>query len=296
MDPMNFDQIPDGWIDRALLILLVLAVALVVRWLLVRAVRLVTHRMLERGRRRKKVKGPARILAAIAGADAERDEQRAATMGSVLRSVVAVAVVTITVLTILAILDVPLGPLLALAGVGGVALGFGAQSLVKDFLSGMFMIMEDQYGVGDIIDTGQVTGTVEEVTLRVTKLRDSSGQVWYVRNGEIMRVGNQSQGWSTAIADVPIGNDEDAAQAVAILQAVADAVGADEQFADVLLEPPTVVGVDAVSATGTTLRIIAKTIPNQQWGLKRALLQRSLEALGEAGYHGPLPTIPAPPA
>ncbi|MGC3955144.1 MAG: mechanosensitive ion channel family protein [Propionicimonas sp.] len=293
---MNLDQIPDGWIDRTLLILLVVVVSLVARWLLVRAVRLMTRGMLERGRR-KHLHRAGRIIASVTGADDERYEQRAATMGSVLRSVVAVTVFTIAVLTILAILDVPLGPLLATAGVGGVALGFGAQSLVKDFLSGMFMIMEDQYGVGDLINTGEVSGTVEEVSLRVTKLRDANGQVWYVRNGEILRVGNQSQGWSTAIADVPIGNDEDAAQAVVILQAVADAVGRDEEFADVLIEPPKVVGVDSVTAAGTTLRIIAKTAPNQQWGIKRALLSRSLEALGEAGYRGPaLPGIPTPPA
>ena len=285
------------WFDQALLILLVVVVALVARWLLVRAIGLVTRGMVERARRRKDATPAGRIIAAMTGADNSRYEQRAATMGSLLRNVVSVGVFTITILTILAIFNVPLGPLLATAGVGGVALGFGAQSLVRDYLSGMFMIMEDQYGVGDTIDTGQVTGTVEEVGLRVTRLRDANGQVWYVRNGEILRVGNQSQGWSTAIADVPIGNDEDAAQAVEILQAVAAAVGADEQFADVLMEAPSVVGVDSVTASGTTLRIIAKTLPNQQWGVKRALLQRSLEALGEAGYHGPVvPGVPTPPA
>lgn len=285
------------WLDKALLILLVLVVALVARWLLVRAIGLVTRSMMERAQRRKAATPAGRIIAAMTGADNARYEQRAATMGSLLRSVVAVGVFTVTVLTILAIFDVPLGPLLATAGVGGVALGFGAQSLVRDYLSGMFMIMEDQYGVGDTIDTGQVTGTVEEVGLRVTRLRDANGQVWYVRNGEILRVGNQSQGWSTAIADVPIGNDEDAAQAVEILQAVASAVGADEQFADVLMDAPSVVGVDSVTAAGTTLRITAKTLPNQQWGVKRALLQRSLEALGEAGYHGPVvPGVSTPPA
>ena len=283
------------WLDRALLILLVIVVALVARWLLVRAIGLVTRSMVDRAQRRKAATPAGRIIAAVTGADNSRYEQRAATMGSLLRSVVAVGVFTVTVLTILAIFDVPLGPLLATAGVGGVALGFGAQSLVRDYLSGMFMIMEDQYGVGDVIDTGQVTGTVEEVGLRVTRLRDGNGQVWYVRNGEILRVGNQSQGWSTAIADVPIGNDEDAAQAVEILQAVASAVGADKQFADVLMDAPSVVGVDSVTAAGTTLRITAKTLPNQHWGVKRALLQRSLEALGEAGYHGPVvPGVPAP--
>ena len=124
-------------------------------------------------------------------------------MGSLLRSIVTFVVVTLAVLTVMALLGIPLGPLLASAGVAGVALGFGAQSLVKDFLSGIFMIIEDQYGVGDVIDTGEAIGTVEEVSLRITRLRDANGITWYVRNGEIIRIGNRSQGCSTAIVDMP---------------------------------------------------------------------------------------------
>ena len=149
------------------------------------------------------------MLAQATGLAHERHRQRTLTMGSLLRSIVTFVVVTlITVLTVMAIVGIPLGPLLASAGVGGVALGFGAQSLVKDFLSGIFMILEDQYGVGDVIDTGEAIGTVEEVTLRVTRLRDASGVIWYVRNGEIIRVGNKSQGWSTAIVDMPVSYAE----------------------------------------------------------------------------------------
>lgn len=281
-------EIPQSWIQKALLILVVLVIAAVLRWIVVRSIRLGTRAALERARQHRTSSNRAeRILAAVTGASQARYEQRASTMGSLLRSLSVVVISTLTVLTILAILDVPLAPLLATAGVGGVALGFGAQAVVKDFLSGMFMIMEDQYGVGDVIDTGEVTGTVEEVTLRVTRLRDAGGQVWYVRNGEILRIGNQTQGWSTAIADVPIGNDEDAAKALAILQQVADGIDADPAFVDVLLEKPTVVGVDSVTATGTVLRLSAKTAPNQHWGIKRVLLQRSLQALGEAGFRGP---------
>lgn len=296
MDAMLFGyDIPDSWIEKALLIALVVVSAVVLRWILVRAIRLGTRRALERAKERRTTTNAAgRILAAVTGATQERYEQRTATMGSLLRSVSVVLIATIAVLTVLAILDVPLGPLLATAGVGGVALGFGAQSVVKDFLSGMFMIMEDQYGVGDVINTGEVTGTVEEVGLRITRLRDSGGQVWYIRNGEILRIGNQTQGWSTAIADVPIGNDEDSVRALEILQDVADGIEADGSFADVLLEKPTVVGVESVSATGTVLRLTAKTAPNQHWAIKRVMLQRALHALGEAGYHGPI--VPAVPA
>jgi small conductance mechanosensitive channel len=286
---------PDGWVEKALLIAVVVVVAVVLRWLVVRAIRLGTRRALDRARaHRTSTNAAGRIIAAVTGAGQERYEQRTATMGSLLRSISVVAIVSIAVMTILAIVNVPLAPLLATAGVGGVAIGFGAQSVIKDFLSGIFMIMEDQYGVGDVIDTGEVTGTVEEVGLRITRLRDAGGQVWYIRNGEILRIGNQTQGWSTAIADVPIGNDEDAVHALEILRKVADDVEADGTFADVLLEKPTVVGVDSVTATGTILRITARTAPNQHWAVKRALLQRSLQALGEAGYRGPVvPTAQA---
>lgn len=291
----GFD-VPEGWPQKVLAILIVIIATLLLRGIAVRAIRLGTDRAVKRARgHRRPATRTEQILAAVTGAEQERYEQRAATMGSLLRSLSVVTIFTIGGLTILAILEIPLGPLLATAGIGGIAIGFGAQAVVKDFLSGMFMIMEDQYGVGDVIDTGEVIGTVEEVGLRVTRVRDAGGQVWYVRNGEIVRIGNQTQGWSTAIADVPIGNDEDAARALTILEQVANELNADPELADKLLEPPTVVGVDSVTATGTILRITAKTAPNQHWGVKRALLQRSLVALNDAGYHGPqmtaVPTV-----
>ena len=129
-----------------------------------------------------------RALATAAGMDSERQRQRVETVGSLLRSIVTFVVVTLAVLTIMGLLGIPLGPLLTSAGIAGVALGFGAQSLVKDFLAGVSMILEDQYGVGDVIDTGEAIGTVEEVTLRITRLRDANGVTWYVRNGEIIRI------------------------------------------------------------------------------------------------------------
>ena len=102
-------------------------------------------------------------------------------------------------------LGVNVAPIIASAGILGIALGFGAQSLVKDFLSGIFMIFEDQYGVGDVVDLGEAIGTVEAVSLRVTRLRDVNGTVWYVRNGEILRVGNMSQNWARTVLDVGVG-------------------------------------------------------------------------------------------
>lgn len=259
------------------------------RYLLIRVVRGATKRAVERAKLRRtgSETRAERILSAVTMARDERAEQRTATLGSLISNLISVTLIVVGVLTILAILDVPLTPLLASAGVGGVALAFGAQSLVKDYLSGLFMILEDQYGVGDLIDTGEVVGTVEEVTMRVTRLRDSTGKVWYIRNGEILRLGNLSQGWSTAVVDVPVANDEDAAKCIAVLEQVAEEVDQDPEFADVLLDKPTVAGVDSVNNTTMTLRMFAKTAPNKHWGMQRALLERAHAALVEAGVRVP---------
>lgn len=179
-------------------------------------------------------------LRAAAGLDDERRRQRAATMGSLLRSITTVAVVVVATLTIAAQCGIQLGPIMASAGVAGVALGFGAQSLVKDYLSGIFMIFEDQYGVGDVIDTGEAIGTVEEVTLRITRLRDANGVVWYVRNGEIVRVANRSQGWSTSLVDIPVAYDSDIHTVTHVLEGVVDALEADPEWSEKLIERPNV--------------------------------------------------------
>src|SRR5262249_4059174 len=135
----------------------------------------------------------------------ERRRQRAQALASVLRSFVSISVFVIAIMLILGELGVNLAPLLASAGIAGIALGFGAQNLVKDFIAGLFMLLEDQYGVGDIVDLGEASGTVEAVGLRITTVRDVRGVLWYIRNGEIVRVGNRSQGWALIIVDVPVG-------------------------------------------------------------------------------------------
>ncbi|HEY3409720.1 MAG TPA: mechanosensitive ion channel family protein [Propionicimonas sp.] len=281
------------WPDTPIAIAIIIVVALTARWLIVRAIKYGTKAAIHRAsmQRTHPESRAARILAMATGADNERYEQRISTVSSLLRNLTSIIIGAILVLTIMAVFDIPLAPLLASAGVGGIALAFGAQSLVKDFLSGIFMIMEDQYGVGDLIDTGEVRGTVEEVGLRVTRVRDATGTVWYVRNGEILKLGNQSQGWSTAIIDVPVAYDEDAGKVIGILEQVATDIDADPAFEDVLLEKPTVAGVNAVTATTMSIRMMAKTAPNQHWGLQRALLERSLTTLGKAGVRSPSPNL-----
>lgn len=281
------------WPDTLIAIAIIMLVALVAQWLIVRAINLATRTALRRAEDQRREPGTRaqRILAMATGADHERYTQRITTLGSLLRNLTSVVIGVIVILTILSAVNIPLAPLLASAGVGGIAIAFGAQSLVKDFLSGIFMIMEDQYGVGDLVNTGEVTGTVEDVGLRVTRLRDGTGTVWYVRNGEILRIGNQSQGWSTAIVDVPIAYDENAGRAIGILEEVAVQMEGDQEWSDVLLEKPVVAGVNAVTANAMTIRVTAKTAPNQHWGLQRALLERSLTALGRAGVRSPAPGL-----
>ena len=290
---MNSLVITWVWPDTLISIVVIVLVALIGRWLIARGIRLGTDAAIRRAKaHREHVDSrAARILALATGATQERHEQRTATVGSLLRNLTSIIIGVIAILSVMAVLGIPLAPLLASAGVGGIALAFGAQSLVKDFLSGIFMIMEDQYGVGDLVDTGEVKGTVEEVGLRVTRLRDGTGTVWYVRNGEILRVGNQSQGWSTAIVDVPVAYDEDPGKVIGILDEVAAELEQDPSYADVLLEKPTVAGVNAVTATAMTIRVMAKTAPNQHWGIQRTLLERSLYALGKAGVRSPAPSL-----
>ncbi len=293
MGPMTPLALTWTWPDTPIAIAIIIVVALTARWLIVRAIKYGTKAAIHRAsmQRTHPESRAARIMAMATGADNERYEQRISTVSSLLRNLTSITLGAIMVLTIMAVFDIPLAPLLASAGVGGIALAFGAQSLVKDFLSGIFMIMEDQYGVGDLIDTGEVRGSVEEVGLRVTRVRDATGTVWYVRNGEILKLGNQSQGWSTAIIDVPVAYDEDAGKVMGILEQVATDIDADPAFEDILLEKPTVAGVNAVTATTMSIRMMAKTAPNQHWGLQRALLERSLTALGKAGVRSPSPNL-----
>ena len=137
------------------------------------------------------------------------------------------------------------------------ALGFGAQNLVKDFIAGLFMLLEDQYGVGDVVDVGEAIGAVEAVGLRITTVRDGRGVLWYIRNGEIIRVGNKSQGWAMVVIDVPIGF-AGVEEATAVLRTAAAAVAADPEYAADFVEPPQVLGVEQITVDGAVIRTIAQ--------------------------------------
>jgi moderate conductance mechanosensitive channel len=222
------------------------------------------------------------------GSDPARRVQRARTMGSLLRSISGGLIISIVALMILGEF-IDIAPILASAGIVGVALGFGAQSLVKDFLSGVFMIFEDQYGVGDVIDVGEATGTVEAVTLRVTRLRDVNGTVWYVPNGEIRRVGNQSQNWARTVLDVSVGYGEDLTRVRRVLEQVTHELSEDEDFQLSILEEPEIWGVEELAADAVTVRVTLKTAPLQQWRVARELRERIKSRFDVEGIEIPFP-------
>ncbi|MCW2136271.1 small conductance mechanosensitive channel [Actinoplanes cyaneus] len=212
----------------------------------------------------------------------ERRRQRAEAIGSVLRSFVSAVVFTMAALLVMGEFGFNLGPLLASAGIVGVALGFGAQSLVKDLIAGLFMLLEDQYGVGDTVDLGEATGVVESVGLRITTVRDGRGVLWYIRNGEIVRVGNKSQGWAMVVVDIPIGfvNSE---EAIAVLKRAADTVAQHPEHQTEFIEAPDVVGVETLTVDGATIRTIAKTTADSQLTVQRELRRALAESLETSG-------------
>lgn len=255
-------------------------------------VRFVIHRSIDRATRPRTAGGePGRGTALMRGLRskspspersaqiAARRAQRAATIGSVLKSTVSIVLLVWVVLSVLSVLGVNIAPFIASAGIVGLAIGFGAQNLVRDFVTGVFMLLEDQYGVGDIVDLGEAVGEVESVGLRVTTLRDIDGTLWYVRNGEIARVGNMSQEFAVARVDVPVapGADIDKAQQVAD-EAARTAI--EEDSTDILGQIE-MLGVQEVSSDQVVLRLTVKTKPNGQWAVQRRLRRAILRAFVE---------------
>jgi moderate conductance mechanosensitive channel len=281
----------DWLIAKPLVILVMFLIALLFRWLLFKLI----GRLVARASTgvvppvspfgRAVVEQPDRA-ARLAAA---RRKQRAETMGGVLKSIATFAVFTLVGIMALSEVGVNVGPLIAGAGIVGVALGFGAQTLVRDFLSGIFMIFEDQYGIGDVVDLGDATGTVEAVTLRVTRLRDVDGTVWYVRNGEILRVGNMSQNWARTVLDVSVGYGEDLERVRNVLAEVGHEMWESEEFGGNILEEPEVWGVQDLSADGILIRVALKTAPLEQWAVARELRRRIKDRFDAEGIEIPFP-------
>ncbi|MEW2075374.1 mechanosensitive ion channel family protein [Streptomyces sp. NPDC012403] len=265
------------WLAIGLRVLLILVIATVLRVMVRRAITKLVDRMSRTG---QAVDGTA--LGGLL-VNAERRRQRSQAIGSVLRSVASFLILGTAALMVLGTFQINLAPLLASAGVAGVAIGFGARNLVTDFLSGVFMILEDQYGVGDTVDAGVASGEVIEVGLRVTKLRGDNGEIWYVRNGEVKRIGNLSQGWATAGVDVTVRSDEDLDRVKATLSEVAEKMGKEEPWNELLWSPIEVLGLDSVLLDSMVLRLSAKTMPGKSLTVERELRWRIKRAFDAAG-------------
>ncbi|MGW7099011.1 mechanosensitive ion channel family protein [Streptomyces sp. NPDC054838] len=265
------------WLAMGLRILLILVIAFAMRSVIRKSLTKLISRM---NRGAEAVEGTA--LGGLL-VNAERRRQRSEAIGSVLRSVASFLILGTAVLMVLAQLQIDLAPLLASAGVAGVAIGFGARNLVTDFLSGVFMILEDQYGVGDKIDAGVASGEVVEVGLRVTKLRGDNGEIWYVRNGEIKRIGNLSQGWATAGVAIQVKPSESLARLREVVQEVADRMAKESPWDERLWGPVEVLGLDEVLLASMTVKVSAKTMPGRQLAVERELRWRIKEAFDAAG-------------
>ena len=219
----------------------------------------------------------------------ERSSQRTRTLGAVLRSIATITIYSMAVMISLGEFNVNLGPLIAGAGIVGVAVGFGAQTLVKDFLSGIFMLLEDQYGVGDVVDLGDMVGVVEEVKLRTTQVRDIDGTLWHVPNGEIRRVANMSQDWGRVVLDIEVAYHTDINEATAVIKQVADRVWRDQLPEATVTEEPTIAGVQSFGESAIVIRLMAKTEPGEHFAAARVLRGRLKEAFDEAGIEIPFP-------
>ncbi len=285
----------DWLIGKPLAILGLVILGLVARWVLHKLIDRLANRagegvMPASFARGKLGRGKAEKAATTTGSvAAARRVQRAKTMASLLKSIVTVVILTLIMMMAISELGYNVAPLIASAGIIGLALGFGAQSLVKDYLAGIFMILEDQYGVGDVVDLGEASGTIEAVSLRVTRLRDVDGTVWYVRNGEILRVGNMSQNWARTVLDVLVSYTEDLHRIRRILQEVAHGVWEDEEFKHVVIEEPEVWGVERWDPDGVVVRVTLKTAPMEQWEVAREMRERIKARFDYEGIEVPLP-------
>ncbi|MGP6174472.1 mechanosensitive ion channel family protein [Corynebacterium sp. A21] len=306
----SVDNATDWWqqpltrewlVEKPVEIILTIIVALILHWLARRGIEKLADRNAKTKLRKPKLpvrlggrKTPAEEIpphiAAMNRAQEDRRKARIRTLAAVGKSAAAILIWAWAVLSILQAIDINVGPILASAGVIGLAIGFGAQSLVKDFLAGVFMLLEDQYGVGDTVDLGEgIVGDVEDISLRLTTIRDIDGTVWYVRNGEILRVGNLSDDFSIARLQVPVGlsNDSEKAWEV-ILSSVNEGVTA-EHIREGVLEEPVMNGVTDFQPDHLSYRVSVKTLPGRQWEVQRYLQAKVLNDMRANDITTPYP-------
>ena len=298
-------QTQEWLINRPIAIGLIIIVALILHWLVRRLIGKLAQSSIEKktirtsaiaklarpgGINKKQKEKQEKQLEAIDKSHENRRISRIKTLANVARSAAAIVVWGWAFLASLDQVGVNIAPLIASAGVLGVALGFGAQSLVKDFLSGIFMLLEDQYGIGDTIDLGNgIFGDVEEITLRITTVRDIDGALWYVRNGEILQVANHSDEFSVARVQVPVGLSNDTEKAYEVIDSSVKAAAKTPEVAGLILDEPVVNGVTDFQPDYLSFRVSVKTLPGSQWDVQRILQARVLNSMNDAGIVTPYP-------
>ena len=271
----------DAFASAAIHIVLIVVIALVVRFLLYRAINRLTRLSIrdDASTALRPFQAGAR-LALGGGLNADRRAQRTQAVGSLLKSITSFVVICVAAVLILAELGFDIAPILTSAGIAGVALAFGAQNLVRDFLAGIFMTLEDQYGVGDTVDLGSASGTVVAVSLRTTTLRAGDGTIWHVRNGEVLRVGNSSQGQAVVTIPITVPYDSDTDRAATIALEQATAVAQTPQFESSVLVEPTLLGITDVAPGTVTLGLQATVVTGDKDAYIRAVrsaIRRSFE-------------------
>ncbi len=217
-------------------------------------------------------------------------EQRVKTLTTILRGVGLVLIVAIAAVMILSELGLDVSPIIAGAGIVGLAIGFGAQTLVKDIISGFFILLENQFTIGDVISVGGISGGVEKMTLRATFVRDLEGTLHIIPNGEIRILSNKTKGWARAMVDLGVAYKEDVERVLAILERIGQEMWQDEGYRPILLEEPAVSGVEELGDSAMTLRIMVKTQPGKQWEVSRELRKRIKETFEEEKIEMPYPT------
>ena len=268
------------WNDWHTLIRIVLIIigSMLTRWILLASVKRVVNGLVN-GIKSKKA--PRRQLDLTSPINQERVVQRTRTMGSVLRNFITWSVAVVTISAVLSELGVSMSALAAGAGILGAGLGFGAQSLVKDLISGLFIVFEDQFGVGDTVNLGEISGVVESVGLRVTQVRDFDGVLWYVRNGEVIRVGNHTQGWSRTMLDIALPYEADVTNAQDLLLKAAQKVAAEKS--ELVIDQPEAWGIQVLNGNQIVVRVVQRTKAGKADEVARALKLEAKTALDAAG-------------
>ena len=221
--------------------------------------------------------------------DDRESSQRAETLGRVVRYLIAVVISLITAMLVLAELGVSVAPILGAAGVVGLAVGFGAQSLVKDYFTGFFLLLENQIRQGDVVQLGNHSGSVEEVTLRYVQLRDYSGNVHYVPNSTITTVINMTRGFSNAVMDIGVAYRENVDDVMTVMREVAAQMREQPAYRDKILGDLDIAGVESWGDSAVVIRCRFRTLPIEQWGVKREYLRRLKSAFDAQGIEIPYP-------